>query len=294
MQLQLLTDVHLSARPVNVASVPQRSPFRYPGGKTWFVPRLREWLASQPNKPGLLVEPFAGGGVISLTALFENLADRALMIEIDPEIASVWQTLVSGDAEWLAQRILKFEVSKESAVREFGKQTLSIQERAFQTILKNRVLHGGILAPGSGFIKNGEGGKGLFSRWYPATLAKRLRDIDHIRDRLFFEQGDGIATIKKYQLRSDAVFFVDPPYTAGGKKAGSRLYTHFELDHAALFEACAALAGNFIMTYDDSAEVRALAARHGFSVKAIPMKNTHHAAMTELVVGKNLDWMAGK
>ena len=294
MQLQLLTDVHLSARPVNVASVPQRSPFRYPGGKTWFVPRLREWLASQPNKPGLLVEPFAGGGVISLTALFENLADRALMIEIDPEIASVWQTLVSGDAEWLAQRILKFEVSKESAVREFGKQTLSIQERAFQTILKNRVLHGGILAPGSGFIKNGEGGKGLFSRWYPATLAKRLRDIDHIRDRLFFEQGDGIATIKKYQWRSDAVFFVDPPYTAGGKKAGSRLYTHFELDHAALFEACAALAGNFIMTYDDSAEVRALAARHGFSVKAIPMKNTHHAAMTELVVGKNLDWMAGK
>lgn len=25
-------------RVVNVASVPQRSPFRYPGGKTWLVP----------------------------------------------------------------------------------------------------------------------------------------------------------------------------------------------------------------------------------------------------------------
>ena len=25
------------------------------------------------------------------------------------------------------------------------------------------------------------------------------------------------------------VFFIDPPYTAGGKKAGNRLYTHFEL-----------------------------------------------------------------
>ena len=23
---------------VNVASVPQRSPFRYPGGKTWLIP----------------------------------------------------------------------------------------------------------------------------------------------------------------------------------------------------------------------------------------------------------------
>jgi DNA adenine methylase len=27
---------------VNVASVPQRSPFRYPGGKTWLVPIVRQ------------------------------------------------------------------------------------------------------------------------------------------------------------------------------------------------------------------------------------------------------------
>jgi hypothetical protein len=27
-------------KPVNVAAVPLRSPFRYPGGKTWLVPRM--------------------------------------------------------------------------------------------------------------------------------------------------------------------------------------------------------------------------------------------------------------
>ena len=27
---------------VNVASVPQRSPFRYPGGKTWLIPIARK------------------------------------------------------------------------------------------------------------------------------------------------------------------------------------------------------------------------------------------------------------
>ena len=26
---------------INVASVPHRSPFRYPGGKTWLVPHVR-------------------------------------------------------------------------------------------------------------------------------------------------------------------------------------------------------------------------------------------------------------
>lgn len=58
----------IETRPVNVASVPHRSPFRYPGGKTWFVPRLRQWLTNQTAKAKLLVEPFAGGGIISLTA----------------------------------------------------------------------------------------------------------------------------------------------------------------------------------------------------------------------------------
>ncbi|MDQ5908308.1 MAG: adenine methylase, partial [Pseudomonadota bacterium] len=62
-------------KPVNVASVPQRSPFRYPGGKTWFVPTFRKWIQSLDYKPDLLVEPFTGGGIISLTALFENLVE---------------------------------------------------------------------------------------------------------------------------------------------------------------------------------------------------------------------------
>ena len=29
---------------INVASVPQRSPFRYPGDKTWLIPTVLQWL----------------------------------------------------------------------------------------------------------------------------------------------------------------------------------------------------------------------------------------------------------
>src|SRR5438876_4319363 len=54
-------------KPVNVASVPQRSPFRYPGGKTWLVPYIRSWLASKKSAVCILVEPFAGGGIVGLT-----------------------------------------------------------------------------------------------------------------------------------------------------------------------------------------------------------------------------------
>src|SRR5881392_3351921 len=49
--------------PVNVASVPQRSPFRYPGGKTWLVPYVRSWLRGRAIPTSVLVEPFAGGAI---------------------------------------------------------------------------------------------------------------------------------------------------------------------------------------------------------------------------------------
>jgi hypothetical protein len=45
------------------------------------------------------------------------------------------------------------------------------------------------------------------------------------------------------------------------------------------------------MTYDNAEEVRALAERHGFETKPVAMKNTHHAEMDELLIGRNLDWV---
>jgi len=238
-------------KPVNVASVPQRSPFRYPGGKTWFVPTFRNWMAQISPKPRILVEPFAGGGIISLTALFENLVERVVMVELDDEIAAVWQSIVNGDAKWLADRILNFRLTKEAVIQEITKRPKTQREKAFQTILKNRTLHGGILAEGSGFIKYGENGKGIRSRWYPTTLAKRLVNLDHVAHRIDFRCGDGLKAIQEFASRPDVVYFMDPLYTAGGKKAGKRLYKHYEIDHARLFTICESLRGDFLITYDN-------------------------------------------
>ena len=73
----------------NVAQVPQRSPLRYPGGKTWLVPHIRAWFAAI-EAPQLLIEPFAGGGIASLTAVMENLVPRCLMVELDQDVAAFW------------------------------------------------------------------------------------------------------------------------------------------------------------------------------------------------------------
>lgn len=277
--------------PVNVASVPQRSPFRYPGGKTWFVPTFRRWIASLTVKPRILVEPFAGGGIISLTALFENLVEKAVMVELDDEVAAVWETIVNGDAEWLAHRVLTFPMTREAVEAELQRTPPTKREKAFQTILKNRTLHGGILAEGSRFIRNGENGKGIGSRWYPKTLAQRLTSLSHIVEKIDFRCDDGLKVMMEFASREDAIYFIDPPYTAGGKKAGKRLYKHHQIDHEHLFMICESLVGDFLMTYDDAEEVKEIARRHRFQMRLIPMKNTHHATLRELVIGRDLSWL---
>ena len=284
------TDLFGQKRVINVASVPQRSPFRYPGGKTWLVPYIRTWLNQLVGKPGLLVEPFAGGGIVSLTAAFENLAERVLMVELDEQVAAVWKVILSDEADWLANRIHCFDLTRESVISELSKSAGSLKEAAFQTILRNRTNRGGILVPGSGSIRYGENGKGIASRWYPSTLSKRIRDIARVKARIDFIQGDGLNTIREYLQEDEVAFFVDPPYTAAGKKAGSRLYAHNEIDHEALFGLLSSVRGQFLMTYDNAEEVREMAAWHGFDTEPIPMKNTHHAEMTELLVGRDLCW----
>jgi DNA adenine methylase len=293
-QSALFDAPHLS-QVINVASVPQRSPFRYPGGKTWLVPRIRKWLASLKEKPHEFIEPFAGGGIVSLTVAAEQLAEHIIMVELDEQVAAVWRTIITDDGGvWLTNRIVNFDMaslSPESLKAIVDRKTRSVRDRAFQTILKNRTYRGGILAAGSAPLKNGENGKGIASRWYAETLRKRILDIVAIRESISFIEGDGIEAIRLNAHRCDAIFYIDPPYTAGGKRAGRRLYTHYEIDHERLFKLTSSIAGNFLMTYDDTEEVRALAHKFDFDTELVAMKNTHHAEMKELLIGRNLDWV---
>jgi DNA adenine methylase len=270
---------------VNVASIPQRSPFRYPGGKTWLIPTVRQWLR-QNTKTTLLIEPFAGGGIVSLTAAFEKLADHVTMIEKDEEVAAVWEIILNGKNKWLAEKIFSFDLTPNNIKEELEKPNKMLQDIAFCTILKNRVFHGGILAKGSGMIKNGENGKGLSSRWYPKTLHDRIRAIEFIKNKIDFITGDAFDTLEENINNREAFFFIDPPYTVAGK----RLYTYFDVDHERLFSLTSQLKGKFMLTYDDTPEIRHLVEKSNLQYRTIPMKTTHHLKKNEIIISDNFRW----
>ena len=276
-------------KPVNVAQVKQLSLFRYPGGKTWLVPEIRKWLNTLPYRPQRFVEPFAGGGIVGLTVAAENLADQVVLSEIDDAVASVWHTLINGsaaDVDWLCQQILDFDMTLPNVSAILTASADTTTKRAFQTIIRNRVQRGGILAPGASLMKEGENGKGLKSRWYPETLVRRIMAIQHLRHRLIFRQEDAFAIIEEWGEDPRIAWFLDPPYTAGGKKAGQRLYTHPSINHSRLFASIMMTQGECLMTYDDAPEVHELVQQHSLVVERVPMKNTHHNILYELLITK--------
>lgn len=271
-------------RPViNIASVPQRSPFRYAGGKTWLIPTIRKWLPIYSDVN--LIEPFCGGGIVSLTAVAENRVKHAIMVEKDEDVAAAWQAIFHHN-DWLVERILHFNLTKDSVLQVVNTVPSSIPEHGFQTIIRNRTNHGGILAKGAGIIKNGENGKGLGSRWYPDTLAKRIKEISTYMHHIQFIHGDAFDFLSEAYDSPDNYFFIDPPYTVAGK----RLYTLCDVDHEEILRRVARLKCHYLVTYDLSDYILSLVEKYHLQWRKIPMQTTHLVTKEEILISDNFDW----
>lgn len=275
------------AKATKTAKRGLKSPFRYAGGKSWFVEIAAKWMANRPVRPKLLVEPFAGGANISLSAVCANLVDRAAFSELDRDVAAAWKSILNGHAGWLATKIRSFPIGRRKVIQHLQRKPATQHERAFLCLLRNRTARGGVIAEGAGLIRKGEDGMGVRSRWYPKTISDRIAAISSFRKKLNFFRCDGFQLIKKHKANKCAVFFVDPPYT----KAARRLYRHWDIDHEELFRVLQQVKGDVLMTYDDTREVRHWAKAYGFQVKTISMRTTHHATKRELMISKDFGWL---
>ncbi len=245
------------------------------------------WLGSLPVRPRYFVEPFAGGGSVTLNVAAAGLVERATMVEIDPDVAAVWTVALEGpesDLDDLCARIRRFEVGREAVVEALATKPDGTVGRAFRTILRNRMNRDGNLTGGAGLQRGGEAGRGLASRWYPTTLVRRLRAVRSLAGRVRFVHGDAFVEMARHAGDPSAAFFVDPPYTVGGAKVGARLYPHSDVDHPALFALAASVRGAAMLTYDDVPEAEALALSHGMAVERVPMRGTQRKVKFELVL----------
>lgn len=271
----------------NVSAVPQYSPLRYPGGKSRFHPFVKKWIKSKVIRPSKLIEPFAGASHVGLAAAIEDMVDYVVLADIDEDVSAVWTTILSNDYQWLIFKISQFHMSKHGLNDSLNNEMASIKERAFQVILRNRVSRGGVTAPGAGTLEHGENGKGLSSRWYPTTLKRRIEKISKVRDKIEFVMSDGLKIIKDYSEDRKNIFFIDPPYPISGR----RLYKHFDVSPEPVFELACSIVGDFLITYEDTPEIRQLVSEHSLQSRRVWLSTAHHRKKIELLISRDLSWL---
>ena len=114
---------------------------------------------------------------------------------------------------------------------------------AARSRLGARFRWGGL--PGAGLRSEADLRDALRAR----TMVGRLRAIRAAADR-FTVMTDAPEVIREFVDDRTAGFFVDPPYTVGGRGPGTRLYRYHEVDHDGLLAALAKVRGRVVATTD--------------------------------------------
>jgi DNA adenine methylase len=237
---------------------PTVTPLRYPGGKTWILPYVKEFLRYHHINLGTIVEPFAGSASVSIGLLKYDLADYAYICENDPLITSFWEAVFQRNDE-LVDAVRHLQISMETWYN-FRKYLEGDAEKKYDTIelglaflFYNRVNFSGIIKAGPIGGKLQSSKYKMQCRFNTERIVKRIIDLGKLNDKVKIVSSDGIDFLKNYNgsgYEKETFFYIDPPYY----KAGKLLYRNYfsELDHRRLANLLAEIEAPWLVSYDES------------------------------------------
>ena len=232
------------------------SPLRYPGGKTAMLPIVSGIIRAKGLKEVVYLEPFAGGGGLALSLLFNSLADEIHLNDVDRSIFAFWNSVLNEKdrfiekientpitvEEWRRQRIFQLE-----------KETADEFELGFSSFYLNRTNRSGIISNAGiigGYRQSGK--YRLDCRFNKNNLIKKIQKIADYRNCIHIYNIDAVEFIKQTDndLPGNVLYSIDPPYYSKGHTLYIDFYKHD--DHEALSKVILALDRHWILTYDDT------------------------------------------
>lgn len=228
------------------------------GGKVY----LSRWIISHFPNHDIYVEPFAGSSAVLFS---KEPSPNEVINDIDGELMQAYRIVKQNPYE-LAAMIWATPYASHNW-REHQFEISDIEKAALQ-IAKTQQFYAGATGTSTFSVDAGHANKSKskvwadwFQRILPAFL--RLKDVQILSE-------DAIKTIKRFEDRSDCLYYVDPPYNGHEKEYKDGV------DYGALAEALKAVKGKVIVSgYPDCAiffqdwrqvekdhTVRALTGRH--------------------------------
>ncbi|HEY9906551.1 MAG TPA: DNA adenine methylase [Thermosynechococcaceae cyanobacterium] len=231
-----------------------KSPLRYPGGKSKAIPQL---LPHVPLTIGEYREPFIGGGSVYLAVqqLLGNRVQSYWINDLNFDLYCFWHT-AKTENEALAEAVEKIKQKYTNGRELFAYFTcpefrLSEFDRAVRFFVLNRITF-------SGTVDSGGYSQQAFERRFTDSSIDRLRNLSTHLAAVHITNTDYEILLK--QEGENVFIFLDPPYLSVTK---SKLYglkgnLHTGFDHERFAQAMQQCPHKWLITYDDSPQVRKL------------------------------------
>ncbi len=240
------------------------TPLRYPGGKSQLAPLVIDLLKTNDLLYGEYAEPFAGGAGIALTLLLNSYVSRIYLNDIDPAIHAFWHSVLH-DTDALCQRVADIPVTMDEWHRQraiyLDPTCTDLGDKGFATLFLNRTNRSGILRGGVIGGLNQNGNYKLDCRFNRGDLVRKIRRIATHAEQIELSCLDAatfMATVVPRTSKNTLVN-LDPPYYGKGPELYTNFYRHD--DHAALAGAVGRMRRHWMVTYDDTPEIRRLYSR---------------------------------
>ena len=237
------------------------TPLRYPGGKRKLSPFFKTLITANGLIGCSYAEPYAGGAGLALKLLFQGLVSHVYLNDNDPSVFAFWSSVLNEPTE-LCRMISSTRVNMKnwSLQREVqqNREKATTLELGFSTFFLNRTNRSGILRGGVIGGKEQVGKYKLNVRYNKKDLIKRIQSIAKKRAHITVSNSDGrnfVSSITN-QIPNGLLLYLDPPYFMKGKA----LYeNHFQQkDHKDLVELVKQIQGNWVVSYDNVAEIKTL------------------------------------
>lgn len=242
-----------------------QTPLRYPGGKSQLTPMVVEILHKNNLIYGEYVEPFAGGAGIAMALLLDSFVSKVYLNDIDPAIYAFWHSVLNNPDE-LCRLITHTAVTMDEWHRQreiFLDATYpNMIKKGFSTLFLNRTNRSGILRGGVIGGLNQEGSYKIDCRFNKKDLIRKINRIARHADKIEFSCMDAATFIKNVVPKTSPYTLVnlDPPYYAKGPDLYTNFYRH--QDHISLAKAISRIRKHWMLTYDDTPEIRKIYAKH--------------------------------
>ncbi|MBE9053615.1 DNA adenine methylase [Nostocales cyanobacterium LEGE 11386] len=229
-----------------------KSPLRYPGGKSKAINQIIRHL---PETFSEFREPFVGGGSVFIYLKQKFPALKIWINDLNCELFLFWK-FAQSDLSQLVTEIRRIKDKYQDGKLLFTELTsvninnLSDFERAIRFFVLNRITF-------SGTVESGGFSQEAFHKRFTYSSIERLEKLENI-----LTENVKITNLDYSDLLTsedkDIFLFLDPPYFSATK---SKLYgkdgdLHSIFDHQRFAEILKQCHHQWLITYDDSAQIR--------------------------------------